>query len=131
MSKLSETDRMQKRLAKLLNRKRFARWLRSKRRWMYVGEAGERKRCPLACYLKECGIERPDVGPGVEVTMPNGTRQEFHVPCWAEDFEHELDCCRSNYARDDKDPDPPGWWRLADPDDHVTAREALMALECV
>lgn len=59
MSKLSETDRMQKRLAKLLKRKRFARWLRSKRRWMYVGEAGEPKRCPLACYLKECGIERP------------------------------------------------------------------------
>jgi len=116
---------MARRLAQLLTRKKFVRWLQSKRMDTHVGEAGEPKRCPLACYLSEHGIERPDLVPGVEVTCEDGERREFDLPDWADGFQHWLDANRSNYAHDDSDPDPPGWWRLRDPDDHVEAREAL------
>ena len=107
---------------------KFKRWLEKHPKTAHVGEAGEPLRCPLANFVKDTTGVRCRIHHGAESSI-RATWEEFYLPEWADEFAHRLDVTYSNAAADGDD--LPEHKRLRSPDDHVEAREALVALHDV
>lgn len=106
----------------------FRRWLRTMNDDVPCGTAGYDCRCPIAQFLQDRTGEVVYVNLVIEV---KSTGDEFDLPAWAEEFVLELDSNRANSSREEDNPDEDGYWRLADPDDHVKVREARLIVDDV
>jgi hypothetical protein len=76
-----------------ISKRAFERWLERQPEESIVGERGSLRTCPLACFLRERGMN-VHVGPDWVVDLEAG--EEHPLPPWARSFVRALDDPRAD-----------------------------------